>query len=338
MQSAEDGAKQTSFEVEDGFSVKEPPKVTVKSVRTPTFRDFSRLRESTATRMINANTRYLKIAVAIMLLALSIITASTLVIVFTRDTHATSTRESDAVSAQRLGHLTDQGGKPISSGETLYEFPVVSADSTVPAAARNLVDYDTDADLAHGVFGDRAHLHAFLATIKSVKLDMGTIDKPISLGYHVEGYTAENNHVTLKMHGATGDLDLHMLKDEDGTIRSTFGDASYYGNGTDTCPYCSPQEQAVCDVPGVICAEWSGMNGGSWRRRRTPSGNGRASCLGAVHRDYCYRRLEEEESQRRLSGSTRNFDDFCAKCVRVPGAVLAGGVAGGIFRDDIGSW
>jgi hypothetical protein len=320
MQSAEDSAKQTSFEVEDGFSVKEPPKVTVSSVRTPTFRDFSRLRESTATRMINANGRYLKIAVAIMLLALSVITASTLVIVFTRDVHATSTRESDAVSAQRLGHLTDQGGKPISSGETLYEFPVVSADSTVPAAARNLVDYSTDADLAHGVFGDRAHLHAFLATIKSVKLDLGTIDKPISLGYHVEGYTAENNHVTLKMHGATGDLDLHLLKDEDGTIKSTFGDASYYGNGTDTCPYCSPQEQAVCDVPGVICAEM-GNDRPSWQRR-TPS----AFANACRRNPYCRRRLEDTGT---------NYDDFCARCVRVPGAVLAGGVAGGVFRDEI---
>lgn len=308
------------------------------SVKGSGLRPSERLRESTATRVVNASGRQITIAVLVMLLAFAISAVSTLLVIFTRDLKA---KEAGSVVAQstfggNVDYLTDQRGTPVASGTTLFQFDLVSPDSTIPAAAQNLVDFNVDPNARLGVFGNRGHVQAFLATIDTVNIGMGSVDAPVSFGYRVNGFMTRKNHVTLKMNGATGDLDLHLIKEDDGTVRATIGDENYIGDGfmndgvteckregndknkkvvgpdgIEDCdwPLMSAQEAKVCSAsPDVVCAERRAICN-VWGQCQMPS---RLAPRG--------RMLEEEKPQRRR---------MCATCVAV-GVAVAGGAASGI--------
>ena len=310
---------------EHGISVK-------GSARVPAH---ERLSESSATRMINASSRNVMAAVVVMILAfvVSTVVPTTLLIIFTRDL---MTKEAGSVSAHSAGgavnYLTDRKGSPITSGNTLYQLDLVveragvTNEGEITAEAQSFVLFDADPTARLGAFGNRAHMLAFLPTIDTITLAMGTVDNPVTLEYSVEGFIASKERVTFKMNGATGDLDFHLLSDEGG-VWATIGDADYAGPGhmndgtecteNQACDHkhMSKQEAMVCGQDGVICQERCSPGPGcSATRRRTPPAFGGPAARRAG------RMLEEGKSHP------------CATCTTV-GAAVASGVSSGIKED-----
>ena len=307
--------------------------------------------------MINANGRHLKIAVAIMLLALSIITASTLIIVFTRDL---KTKKSDhSVSGHNGGSvdiLEDQQGAPVTSGDTKFLYGLVS-DNAVAVGARDLVDFNEDPRARIGSFDNRAHRNQFLSAIDTMNIDMGRdAANPVTLSYRVLGVITAKERVTFKLNGATGDLDLHLFKDGE-DYASMVGQADYFGQGTmndgtpcvctggeemvgpDDNRRCPPDDQSEpvkpvsrsdptvkCDHPyrspqeARVCSADPDIL--CEERMGTP--------WGRQHPRYAWgrpggRMLEEGKPQRRK---------LCATCVAV-GAAVAGGTASSYSSQEI---
>ena len=197
---------------------------SVKSMEVDGDVAHHRLRESTATRVINANGRHIMFGVIVLLLAFLVQTVpTTLMVIFTRDLYAKVADGS--VSGHNLAGaidlLTDRKGSPVTSGNTLFQLNLVSNDK-VEEQAKQLVGPESI-----------GRMNTLLSSIDTLTLGMGNDNNPINFGYRVRGFVQSNEATTLKLNGATGDLDFHLTfdKENDNQVIATIGDANYAGPG-----------------------------------------------------------------------------------------------------------